>query len=359
MNKQSVRKYSGTTLTRAALALAAAMLAFGVASHVQAAPPIPNEKCGTAMDFNFNPGTTVTAGTSVTLTQEITVVSEGSGNQDCELLVGDPVNDGNARIQAVEIAGEPRECADLDSSFCTAGLTGNSCELDSDCDTALNLGDGTCTDVATTMLASENPSDGFQQVNLDTTGLGGTVLGFVSQYAGQGNFEGAPAICTDLTVLSEDEECDGATISISRVSGPGEPTAPGGPYDWTFRVTVHACEDLYGVTAQGGTNGWAQLVGRSEDSLDPSGTTTAVIRKANKKTDVILWTIGDMDAGDTETLDVALRGSLKGAPDCDERFLSGAWSALFSLDGLVFQKSDYTGRASIFTNSNGVEGDCQ
>jgi hypothetical protein len=28
------------------------------------------------------------------------------------------------------------------------------------------------------------------------------------------------------------------------------------------------------------------------------------------------------------------------------------------MDGLVFEKSDYTGRVSIFTNSNGVEGDC-
>jgi hypothetical protein len=134
--------------------------------------------------------------------------------------------------------------------------------------------------------------------------------------------------------------------------------APGGPYDWSFRVTVHACEDLYGVTAQGGTNGWAQLVGRSVASLHPSNATTAEIRNANKKTDVILWTIGDMTAGQTETLDVDLRGSLKGAPDCDERFLSGPWSALFSLDGLLFEKTDYTGRVSVFTNSNGVAGDC-
>ncbi len=358
MNKQIEQKYSSGNLTRVALALAAAVLVLGVAGNVQAAPPIPNEKCGTAVDFTFDPGSTVTEGTNVTITQEITVSSEGSGSQDCELGVGDLVNDGNARIQAVELAGEPRPCADQNASFCTAGLTGNSCALDSDCDTALNLGDGICTDVDTSMSSQENPSDGFQQVNVDTTGLGGTVLGFVSQYAGQGKYEGAPAICTDLTVVAEEEECEGATISIARASGPGEPTAPGGAYDWTFRVTVHACEDLYGVTAQGGTNGWAQLVGRSAASLSPSGTTTAAIRNANKKTDVILWTIGDMEEGDTETLDVALRGSLKGAPDCDERFLSGAWSALFSLDGLVFEKSDYTGRVSIFTNSNGVEGDC-
>lgn len=350
MNKHFEQRY----LTRA-LAIAAALLAFGAVGNLQAA----NKKCGTEMSFDFDPGTTVADGTEVTLTQEVTVSSVGEGSQDCELEVGDRVNTGNARIQAVTLAGESRVCDDRGESFCTAGLNGDSCSNDADCDTLLSAGDGECTQVGTTSLEHENPSDGFQQAVVDTTGLGGTVLGFVAQYQGTNKFENAPQICTDLTVGADEAEgCGGATISIDLASGPGEPAAPGGPYDWSFRVTVHACEDLYGVSAQGGTNGWAQLVNRSADSLHPSNETTAEIRNANKKTDVILWTIGDMLAGDTETLGVDLQGSLKRAPDCDERFLSGAWSALFSLDGLTSEKTDYTGRVSVFTNSNGVEGDC-
>lgn len=358
MNIQPIKRFA-TSLRHKLLMLGLGACACAAASPALAVPPPPNEKCDVEMSFEFDPGTTVADGTDVTLTQEVIVESEGSGTLDCGLEVDDPVNGGNAQIQAVTLAGDGRPCADLDASFCTAGLTGDSCSVDVDCDTEEAAGDGVCTAVGTTSLAHENPTDGSQEVIVDTTGLGGSVLGFVAQYTGGGTFENAPQICTDLTVVSVEEgACEGATISIDRASGPGEPAAPGGPYDWSFRVTVHACEDLYGVSAQGGTNGWAQLVDRSESSLDPSAGVTE-IRKANKKTDVILWTIGDMDEGQTETLDVDLSGSLKGAPDCDERFLSGPWSALFSLDSFTFEKTDYTGRVSIFTNSNGVEGDCE
>ncbi|MDT8320268.1 MAG: hypothetical protein RQ826_07045 [Xanthomonadales bacterium] len=353
MNTQIEKEYCNRTL-----AVAAAVLALVVGGNLQAAP-VSQAKCETAMDFTFDPGTTVADGTVVTLTQEVTVSAIGSGSQNCGLAVDDYVNDGNAKIQAVVLGDEPRPCADEGESFCTVGLpTTESCQLDSDCDTGLDLGDGICTEVGTSSLVSGNPFDGYQEFDVDTTDLGGSVLGFVAQYAGGGNFNSSPKICTDLTVEEVAEaDCEGATISIERATGPGEPTAPGGPYDWTFRVTVHACDALYGVSAQGGTNGWAQLLNRDVNSLAPS-TGTAEIRKANKKTDVILWSIGDMEAGDTESLDVSLRGSLKGAPDCDERFLSGAWSALFSLDGLTTEKTDYTGRVSVLTNSNGIEGDC-
>lgn len=284
--------------------------------------------------------------------------SLGSGGQACGLAIGDLVNDGNAQIQAVELDGAPRPCADLTKHLCTAGLTGNACANNAQCDSFVAADDGVCTAVGAVQLAHENPSDGVLDTQVDTTGFGGSVLGFRSSYEGGGKFENAPVICTDLIV--EEVACSGATISIDLASGPGEPAAPGGPYDWSFRVTVHACEDLLDVSAQGGTNGWAQLVDRANPStsLDPSGSTTAEIRKGNKKTDVILWTIGPMTAGQTETLVVDLTGSIKGAPDCQERFLSGPWSALFSADGVTIDKTDYTGRVSVFTNSNGTEGDC-
>lgn len=342
------------TMNPEKMVLSVLVLGVGAALALVGPAEAANEKCGVAMNFNFDPATAVQDGTLVTITEEITVSTVGSGNQNCGLAVGDYVDDGNAQIQAVTLAGVARTCADLGESYCTAGTVGASCSTNADCD--LIGGDGVCTEVGTTSLVHENNTDGYLEYLFDTTGKGGNVFGFTAQYSGTNVFKNAAHLCTDLTVLT-DEECSGALITIDRVAGPGVPTAPGGPYYWTYRVVVQACEYLYGVSAQGGTNGWAQLVNRSESSLDPSKG-SAVIRNPNKKSDVILWTIGDMSPGDQETLDVYLSGSLKGAPDCDERFLSGPWSALFSTDGLVFEKSDYTGRVSIFTNSNGNPDDC-
>lgn len=336
--------------------LAALMLAAGTI-FVPASPASadsPNAKCTVDMSPGFDPASTVVDGTVVTVTEEITVKTAGSGSQACNVAVGGYVNDGNAQLQAVTLAGVARPCADLGQKFCTVGNVGASCTDNASCD--LGSG-GVCTTVGTTSLVHENPTDGYLEYLFDTTGFGGSMVGFTFQYSGGGNYEGVPQVCNDLTV-NEDEECEGALITIDRVSGPGEPTAPGA-YAWSYRVRVQACEYLYGVTAQGGTNGWAPLVGRSESALHPStGPGTAVIRKSNNKTDVILWTIGDMIPGQAETLDVDLSGSIKKGPDCSQLFLSGPWSALFSTDGFAFEKSDYTGRVSVFTNSNGVAGDC-
>jgi hypothetical protein len=330
--------------------------AFGIPNTAIAGP---NAKCGTQIDFNFVPGTTVTAGTDVTMTEEVTTTTTGSGSQACGLGVGSYVTDGNAQIQAVTLSGQGKPCSDIGKKYCTTGTSVNadkSCTSNNDCITD-PLGNGVCTTVGLTQVAHENPSDGSLDYTLDTTGLGGQVLGYQASYQGQGNFENAAIICTDVTV-NQTEACTGATINIDLVYGPGAPAA-GGSYEWGFVVTVHACEDLIGVTAQGGTNGWATLEGRSEDSLFPSGSTTAVIRKANKKTDVILWTIGDMTAGQTETLGVLLSGSIPPkTPDCQVRFLSGPWSALFSTDGINFEKTDYTGRVTINVDSNGNPDDC-
>jgi len=340
------------------IAVSIAIGAIGVANAV----PEQNAKCGTTAVFNFDPATTVIEGTSVTMTQEITTTTEGAGSQACGLTVGSYVNNGNSKIEAVELAGQGRPCSDIGKSYCTTGTSANpdnSCTSDANCITD-PVGGGVCTQVTLTQVAHEgNPDPGIDGVlayTLDTTGLGGQVLGFRESYSGGGKFENAPTICTDVTV-NKAEACSGALISIELASGPGAP-APGGPYDWAFDVKVHACEDLKGVTAQGGTNGWAQLLDRSEDSLI-TDFGDAVIRKANKKTDVILWTIGDMIAGQTATLSVALSGSIpRNTPDCQVRYLSGAWSAIFSTDGINFEKTDYTGRVSIYVDSNGNPDDC-
>lgn len=367
MNIQSIRGLERGCLSKALMIVLACSCAM-VSAAVFAAPPVApptNDKCDALNSFDMQPSDVVDDGTQVDLVQDVTVSSVGSGSQDCGLDVGDHVVSGNLRIQQVNWEGDPRDCDDLEFSYCSAGQSSStSCNTDTDCDTELGSQDGVCTAVGvSTLIQDPNTSTGHLEWPVDTTGMGYGVYGYVAQYQAAGRFEddpgSAPDLCRNLTVNAVGEPCEGATITIDQAAGPGEPKVPGGPYDWSFRVTVHACEDLYGVTAQGGTNGWAQLAGRSEEALHPSTADgSAVIRKANRKTDVIFWTIGDMSAGDTETLEVYLTGSIKGAPDCQVRFLSGPWSALFSTDGLTFEKTDYTGRVSIFTNSNGVTGDC-
>jgi len=115
--------------------------------------------------------------------------------------------------------------------------------------------------------------------------------------------------------------------------------------------------DVRNVTVQGGTNGWAPLANTS--ALHPS-TGSAAIRKQNKNTSIILWTIGDMTANQEASLLVDIQGSIpRKTKDCEIRYLTGAWSALYSLDGSTILKSDYTGRVSIQVDSNGNPNDCQ
>jgi len=343
-----------------------------VATWVQAAPVV-NEKCATTMAFDPTPSSTVTEGTDVTLTQTVTTTTLGSGSGVCGLAIGSNVNDGILRIHKVTAGGIGLGCYYRNKKYCTVGESVNpdgTCANQNDC--LVDVGNGVCTNVTDTgagnLIAEENPTtDGTQSALVSTTGLGGSVLGFLASYVGQANFLAATDNCTDVTIEVDDGggpgECDsGLTIGIHLSSGNGRPPSPGGPYNWSYEVIVHACEDLYGVTAQGGTNGWALLAnGRDEvASLHPGGDfpTSAEVRKANRKTDVILWTIGDMVAGDTVTLGVDLSGSIKNTVDCQELFLSGPWSALFSTDGFVFEKTDYTGRVFIKTDTNGNPDDC-
>jgi hypothetical protein len=166
----------------------------------------PNAKCGTAMSFTFLPGLTVSEGTSVTMTEEITVTSQGSGNQDCELEVSDPVYDGNAMIQAVMLGDQGLPCDELGNKYCTTGTSeepDNSCSVNDDCVTDPS-GNGICEEVALTKVAQENPTDGSLDYTLNTTELGGQVLGFKASYEGQRNFDKTNPICTDLTVVVQE-----------------------------------------------------------------------------------------------------------------------------------------------------------
>jgi len=144
----------------------------------------------------------------------------------------------------------------------------------------------------------------------------------------------------------------------------------GGDFDWNEFAPVTWSAPGLNQTATDLEDGWsfdgnedrqasalddAFAGGTKQDNECPS----VITQKANNKTDVILWTIGDMNAGDTAHLVVDLSGSVPAkTPDCQVRYLSGPWSALFSTDGITFEKSEYTGRVSVEVDSNGNPNDC-
>lgn len=357
MNIQSVRGFEKGCFSKALLPTAGLCLAlFASASQAASVP-----KCTVELTFSPGDATEVTDGDTVFLTNEVRVYTAGS----CGVDAGEYVEAGNASIEAVTLNGDPRPCSYLGNRYCTAGdpaMLDHICTNGGQCgESSLGFGDGECTHAVLETLASETSFEGLLATSFDTTGLAGETVGLYASYSATGQYTGSPEICNDLLVKeAEDVACgegDGALITIEKATGPN-PVVPGTTEYWTFDVKVHACEDLDWVTAQGGTNGWAQLVDRSNASLHTDDG-TAEIRNANKKTDVILWTIGEMNSGDDATLTVDLSGSIKArSEDCKELFLSGPWSAMFSTDGLVFEKSEYTGRVTLFTDTDGDPYDC-
>jgi hypothetical protein len=185
----------------------------------------------------------------------------------------------------------------------------------------------------------------------DSTGISvtpGTTVQFRGGYASSGpncDFPPqAPGLSPTLSLSITGVECEAPlSIAADRVSGNGNPPA-GFEGDWTFEIVVTACEDVTGVTAQGGTSGWTNFANTTWDPTKGD----AVIRNQNKKTTILLWTIGDMNAGDSETLEVTVHGKVKNnTPSGTELFLSGPWSATYTDDENVKQKSSYAGRVSI------------
>jgi hypothetical protein len=116
----------------------------------------------------------------------------------------------------------------------------------------------------------------------------------------------------------------GAFISIEQPGGIGLP-APGTTGTWTFVVKVQACENLFGVTAQGGANGWAPF----KSFTQSVGLVTQYVKNKNV---VALWTIGDMSQGTFQTLNVEVGGTIKNSPsECGKvKLLNGDWSATYA-----------------------------
>jgi len=347
---------------------------------VLAVPPSVN-KCNPTIALT-SASTPVIDGDTLTITEDVTVAGfvNGSGSNQCNLSVGTHVNDGRLEIFQVRAGSIGVSCALLTSpptKVCSAGdpikIGASTCTNDTFCD-SLAVGDGVCSPVKTagnSLARQPDPpgvttTSGTLNVDVATAGVGGSTLGFLGTYNGAANagINDAATICFDVPVEEKQAiACEsGALISIKKATGPGAPT-PGTTNNWQYEVTVEACEHLDDVTAQGGTNGWAPLTNRlassvSGSALHPSGFTSAAVRNANKKNEVILWTIGAMDLGQKETLTVDLSGSIPPkTADCQLRYLSGPWSTTFKIAGATL-KSDYTGRVSIFVTLDGDSRDC-
>jgi len=324
----------------------------------------PSNICSVS-SINLNPNP-IFDGAIETITG--TVEQSGSAGSGCIAgTAGTPVTDGSMTIQENMVGSIPVSCST--ASACTAGNLGAACSTNTSCDSFLGAGDGVCTAANFVDLASSSPPDlngQFSTTAFNTTGLGGKTVGFRSHYTGTGGtaFKESKSLCEDLDIAVPTSVCTpGATIAPTLASGDGTPTPDNsnstadGP--WTFRMTVTACGDLTGVTAQGGGNGWAALWPNNTAGLDPD-TGTASIRKLNKKTPVIFWNIGDMTDGEVANLDVTVNGNItKGAPCGQLRYVSGEWSTLFSLDnGVTFQKSPYTGQVTLKVDSDGALSAC-
>jgi len=256
------------------------------------------------VSFSVNPATD---GDIVDITGTITQ----SGSEHPGVGVGNPVTSGTIQIQELMLGG-------------------------------VGVPVGTPGAVWTTIGSGSPDINGQFSVSFDTTGLGGNTIGFRAHYPASGGGHGFAQVSSPGEDLVINSSCEGVvTIASDLASGNGTPP-PGFTGDWEFRIKVKACKDVTNVSAQGGTSGWTSFVSAT------SSTGSAEVRKQNKKTSVLLWTIGDMSAGDEATLLVKVSGTVKpGTPDGTELFLSGAWSAKYTDSDNNVQKSDYTGRVSV------------
>lgn len=184
-------------------------------------------------------------------------------------------------------------------------------------------------------------------VDFDTTGLGGTSQVFRTHYIGGSDYNGSFDGCLQL-VINVYTPCNGdLEITAIRASGEGAPEPGTGPYEWMYTIKVLACTNLTGVSAQGGNNGWTTF-NYPDDAYTDTG--SVEVRKQNKKTAVLLWTIGDMNEGDEATLDITLHGSIKPGTPCDTILnLNGGWSATYGLvgDETVYKTDPHTDQVTI------------
>jgi hypothetical protein len=189
------------------------------------------------------------------------------------------------------------------------------------------------------------PNGGATATPLDFDGLGfvdGTVASFRAHYVtGGGQTHADTHFSPAIDVGAVADTCHGFNISADFASGEGAPP-PNSDGPWAFRITLENCTgvNLTGIKAQGGSNGWAPMVGQ------PVPSKGAVALRYNNRNQVLTWNL-DMPSGTTETLLVTVNGHIPASAVCNSiRYLSGPWSAVYN-PGTGAVKSEYTGRVSI------------
>jgi hypothetical protein len=146
------------------------------------------------------------------------------------------------------------------------------------------------------------------------------------------------------TSFCPNNQTTGVFVSIDGPKGLGAPPL-GYSGTWSFVVTVLACEDVYDVSAQGGSNGW------TTSAFEPPSQGAVTPMPKNKNT-VYLWTIGSLPAGKNATLTVDAIGSIKNSPsECGKaKLLNGDWSAMYAeAPGGIKAKSAYTAFTAAIT----------
>lgn len=123
-----------------------------------------------------------------------------------------------------------------------------------------------------------------------------------------------------LAIRTAPAACEGVQIRMTRTAGP-DAIAPGASGAWTVKLEVSACEAVTKVSAQGGTVGWATTSAATSDG-------TIGVRKANRNSEVLLWEIGAMAAGDVATAVLTVNGTVGKKAACGTTLgIASDWSA--------------------------------
>ena len=195
-------------------------------------------------------------------------------------------------------------------------------------------------------LTLEEPTDGSISFPADTALVG--AYGYWVHYepgsTGGGSYRGGPPTCEDLIVEAVDNTCTGGLLIAASAASSNSIPTPGSLWTGAFVITITNCSDetAPNVTAQGGTSGWSTLISY------PTSLGSAVIRKSNgkngDKTQVLLWTVGNMAPFTTATLTVNISGTIKPTTLSGTTFtLNGPWSV--SSNGV--KVNDYTSQILI------------
>lgn len=284
------------TLTAAAVAL--------VVPLACATPPP-----ATDTSLTFEPSATVALNGAASAV--VTVLTPGAG--------GIPVSGGTVTLFQAKGGGLPSSCeAQSGKSDTSTGLSGTP-------------------DV-----------NGQVTFDLQAAGLTGAIgtLGYIAKYDDPGTYMKSASPCLDLTIIAAPVVCDpgvNVTISAIRTDGPGFPLS-GVSNTWTFVMRIHACQDVTGVSAQGGNNAWTGAV----LGPPPIGTSISLRKAVGGKNTVNIWTVGSLTSGSDIDLPITITGTIKAGTPCGTVVgLLGSWSAKSKSAIYGGEDSAYTGTSTV------------